>query len=504
MSIRMAFASALACLTVVAGAAEMKEMSSEKPGVGIWATEGGWLFVPTNRTDVRYPAKLTLFNPGTLLEKPNPSHYNDRRVEFMVEVGEPDGVARALAGARILKARPEWNGRDLDVKGSERCALAAVALAAEECAVTHLDLDLGRDCAGFRFGGRDILSDAGRLGNFCTVSIIFSGSTDDAVNPPPAVMPLYKALKVKKGYIWKKRGDKDWQSIADGGHADGPWPKEPVVACEQMSGRYVILDGSEGAKPRYVWEWAPEGDPNVSKKDRGLFAYPSECKVRDGGRSLLIVASGGGAALIDVKTRRAKWYGHVTGNPHSVEILPDGKVIVASSDNGDKLVIFDPRKEPFDPAKQNAKLAWELKSAHGVVWDAKRDCLWALCKTMLYQFAYDRATSELKELRSWDFHKDRGIFDGHDLSIDGKGGFFFTTKECITHFDPETGVFEKARDHGNVKAFTHSATLGDLYAIPNDRWYTDRLLVERGGKSWTVGPVPGARFYKARWMEELK
>ena len=31
-------------------------------------------------------------------------------------------------------------------------------------------------------------------------------------------------------------------------------------------------------------------------------------------------------------------------------------------------------------------------------------------------------------------------------------------------------------------------------------WWTDRLIVKRSGHEYEVGPCPGTRFYKARWV----
>jgi hypothetical protein len=67
------------------------------------------------------------------------------------------------------------------------------------------------------------------------------------------------------------------------------------------------------------------------------------------------------------------WHARVP-NAHSLELLPRDRVVVASSVNakGNRLILFN--------LAQSDQPVWEtpLPSAHGVVWDEKRQRLWAL------------------------------------------------------------------------------------------------------------------------------
>ncbi len=271
------------------------------------------------------------------------------------------------------------------------------------------------------------------------------------------------------------------------------------VAAEQASRTIVIYEERPGEAPVVRWSWSAKDDPSTAK-DQWLFGNPSECKVRENGKTIIMAASGGAAAGIDVKTGKCKWYVNAGGNPHSVEVLPDGRVAVASS-TGATLKIIDVKDHPFDPKKQTAKTVLRLPSGHGVHWDKKRKSLFALGLDTLFELDYDSAAMSVSVRRQWDFKKMHGEIYGHDLVPDGKGGYFFTTHHFVWRVDPKTEKIEKARDLANVKGFSPSAT-GDLVTLPQEQWWTDTLFVLPSGSSDTNLArritVPGAKFYKAR------
>ncbi len=276
------------------------------------------------------------------------------------------------------------------------------------------------------------------------------------------------------------------------------------VATEQKTGVIGVYEDVPGRAPILRWQWAAKDDPNA-KKDARRFSNPSECKMREDGKTIIMAASGGCAAGIDVKTGHCKWYVRADGNPHSVDLLPDGRVAVASSQD-DTLKIFDVKDHPFTPSNQVVKTVLELVGGHGVSWDAKRNSLFALGYHTLYELDYDAATMSVRVRRQWDYEKTCGDVYGHDLVPDGKGGYFFSNHTAVWHIDPDTGKIAKACDVAHVKAFAPSAD-GDLVTTPNESWWTDTLLVFPSGSSDLKKArkiiLPGARFYKARYLTPL-
>lgn len=279
------------------------------------------------------------------------------------------------------------------------------------------------------------------------------------------------------------------------------------VAAEQASTNIVIASGSPGAGPEYLWRWSPHDDPNVAK-DACAFGCIDECKIADGGKTILVCASEGGAAAVDVATRRARWYIKLapkTAGPHSLTLLPDGRVAVACSTGIDKLVIADVSRHPFEPLKQKVNEAMDLPGGHGVEWDAKRNSLFVLGYTNLYELAYSSETMTVKPKRVWNYTKSARDSRGHDFVPDGRGGYFMTNHTGVWRFDPAKGSFTLVAAKANVKSFSRDSSKGDLVQVPTERWWSERLLVtDRDGKDRVIGPFKGAKFYKARWIEEDK
>ena len=276
-----------------------------------------------------------------------------------------------------------------------------------------------------------------------------------------------------------------------GGSLDGL-----AVCTEQKSGSVVLVEASKAGAPAFSWKWNPMLDPGIRKEDVRWFMTPSDCRMLPG-RVLLMADSAGAFARIPLATGRADAYGYVGGNPHAAEPLPGGRFIVTASSFGNYITLVDISTHPMEPEMQ-FKRRYPLASAHGVVWDERRDCLWAIGLTNIVRFAWRPQSRELSEAARFDFTAVAGE-NGHELQSDDRGGFFFTTNSKVAHFDPGTGTIRVVRDRKYVKSFSRNARYGDLSVVSRESWWTDRLLVDLDGAEYVVGPYPGTRFYKARW-----
>ena len=281
-----------------------------------------------------------------------------------------------------------------------------------------------------------------------------------------------------------------------GGDGDvAPRPSGKIIATEQSSsGWWLIEDGS------VTWTWNPKDDPRVDAGLFGHFGNPSEVKVHENGKKLLVVCSGGAFGQIDIGSKRLDWYGLTDGNPHSIDRLPDGRVTVICSD-GNKIVLVDPTAAPFDPARQR-RATYKIPAGHGVVWDAKRGCLWAVGKDELVKFRYVTEAFALIREKTYDFSNVDGteVIWGHDLVLGQDGKLVITATSHLLTFDPAGERFALLYAAPHVKSYSASRN-GVLTVIPTEQWWTDTLTVEKDGKRGGVGPFRGARFYKARWFE---
>lgn len=142
---------------------------------------------------------------------------------------------------------------------------------------------------------------------------------------------------------------------------------------------HVFVINAAVAKDSYkeglVWSW----DARTAASELGLAAdrcdHLDECKFVDNGTKLLLTSSYGWCILLDYATSKVLF--HATGlpNAHSAEYLPGGYIAVATSTgstaNHNKVHIYNSARSEVSLA--NA----DLYSGHGVVWDYKRNVLYA-------------------------------------------------------------------------------------------------------------------------------
>ena len=187
-------------------------------------------------------------------------------------------------------------------------------------------------------------------------------------------------------------------------------------------------------------------------------------------------------------TGRALWHAVAT-NAHSAELLPAGRVVVASSLSGDHLILFD-LKSPNTPLWKTP-----LHSAHGVVWDAKRERLWALGFDELrcYRLQDWNGNAPRLELESTATLPDES---GHDLVAIDDRELLVTTHHHVYRFDRESREFrkhERLGDVADVKSISVHPTTG---RTAHSIWKSRVELTNPEGEI----VLKKARPYKVRWL----
>lgn len=307
-------------------------------------------------------------------------------------------------------------------------------------------------------------------------------------------------MKMKRKTIFALALSGALQSFAGGIAADRDLDGL-LIAAEQKSQSVVVFDGRSAGPHPYLWQWKAGADPNVAKSDVRYFGYTAECKVVRSGdaQSVIMVGSSGGFAEISFPGGKALCYGVVNLSPHSVAKLPGEMKYAIASAVSNELTIVDCAADPFRPDKQPKRI-YRLWDAHGVEWDAARNCLWGLGRDRIVKYAWHGDRFELETLTEYLIPEDCGK-GGHDLLPDGKGGYIFSTNQRLCRFDPDSARFEPICQEKGIKSFSLSAKWGDATVKPREVWWTDRVIIRKDGKERIAGPYPGARFYKARWMK---
>lgn len=248
------------------------------------------------------------------------------------------------------------------------------------------------------------------------------------------------------------------------------------------------------------WSWRGTEREDLPEAMRRRFATTDECKPLAGGAKVLISSSSGGCALVERPSGRVLWHAQVA-NAHSLELLPRDRVVVASSlgKTGNRLVVFDLAKsnEPvFDTP---------LPSAHGVVWDEARRCLWALGFAELRRYT----------LQDWDSGKPALVLqtthplpdeDGHDLQgVPGSSDLILSTHGHVFLFDRDQPAFRPHPELGEsalVKGVSiHPTTGRTTYIQASDKaWWSSEIHFLKPAAMVTAS---GEKLYKARWLAQV-
>jgi hypothetical protein len=265
-----------------------------------------------------------------------------------------------------------------------------------------------------------------------------------------------------------------------------------VGAVDQAHRQVLVLDqnaGSWNGNGPVRWRWtAPAGS---------AWANLSDVKFRtdhNGVRVVLVAASGGGVASINYRTHHVIWQSSVPGNPHSIELLPNGAVAVAAS-TGSRVWYF--------PYGSRRAVSTPLADAHAVLYNDGR--LWALGGSALNQYDYTK-TALHKHGRSI---TGGGLSGGHDLAAmtNDRRHRMWLTGNRVYWFDkyagnPKPVAFGGQASRASVKSFgtQHDGRIVETY-IPgcvhtcrSDHVY----LFDYAGNGQVTRTRSGAGFYKAR------
>ena len=147
----------------------------------------------------------------------------------------------------------------------------------------------------------------------------------------------------------------------------------------------------------------------------------------------------------------------------------------------------------------------KLGNAHNVVWDRKKECIYATATiqagvTALFRMKYngDRNNPQLtNQTRIYTFDKESG---GHDLfPVYGEEDkLWLTAASAVYKFDisTDTPTCEKVYNIADIKSICNGPD-GILMLKPTEEWWAEGLVNEKGEELFKMD---GAKIYKGRWM----
>lgn len=268
--------------------------------------------------------------------------------------------------------------------------------------------------------------------------------------------------------------------------------KQCIILSEQLQNRVAIADVES---KKIIWEWMAEKS-NVKPEHRKWFNAVSDAKLVYNGKYILTCSSDGAVALVRISDKKTLFYAYAGGNTHSIEMLPDGNIVSASS-TGNYMTVFKVDTINFPENVYSKNIS--LESGHNLVWDHKNNILWSAAmnklRTFTYNFNCDRP--DFVSGQSYDL---LGT-NSHDLfPVYGENALWLSTGSNVYKFDITTKKSTLASNvllQGGIKSISSGPSNFPIIVIkPKVSWWTDEVLDVRGN---SVFFYSGLKIYKARW-----
>ena len=221
-----------------------------------------------------------------------------------------------------------------------------------------------------------------------------------------------------------------------------------------------IIAMNDGYKKAILWEWDAKAEMATIGKD---MLRLDDCKPVDNKSKILASSSRGYAVLLDFNTKKLLWYSNVSVQAHSIEYLPNNRIAVACSTDGDCIQIFDVN------GSNQVLYSTALASAHGVVWNPATERLYAVGKTSLNIYTLtDWNTSSPKLTLEKTVNTKSYVTSLHDLTLVDEKTLLLAGKKAA-FFDIETEKFT------NLPHFSSATALKSVNYNPDtgECWYTD-------------------------------
>lgn len=268
--------------------------------------------------------------------------------------------------------------------------------------------------------------------------------------------------------------------------------QKKLLLTEQAENRLLIVDPQS---KKILWEWLPQ-ESNVVAEHVAWFKAISDAKPVFNGKYILLTASGGAVALVRISDKKTLFYANAGKNPHSVEMLPDGNIVTAAS-TGNVLTLF--KVDTLQPLQTGYKKTYFIKDGHNVVWDRKRQQLWATSGDTLKAFAYNNNCNKPELVESGKVMLPNP--GAHDLfPVFGEDALWFTNIFNIYKFDLRTKTFKPfptihEKDIKSVSSGPKGYPI--IMMRPKEQWWSDEVFDNQGN---SIFQLDGLKIYKARWF----
>ena len=242
-----------------------------------------------------------------------------------------------------------------------------------------------------------------------------------------------------------------------------------VMAIDQHNQKIIVYDLdkiSAGDSLDLAEEWS------VDAQGAGL-KYREDTVFGD-----VILLAGTPARMYSYPEGEILWSTNAPGtNPHSIEILPSGNIVIANSTGGTVRFFNTSALLDGDTAGAGKWHEYTLPGAHGVLWDPEYDVLWALGDDDLvaYTVSGTGTSQKLIKVNGMGAKLPEKKNGGHDLAADltDTRYLYLSTNAAVFRFDKEENeLIERFDQYGklsttSVKGFGNNQNGNFFYCFPN-------------------------------------
>lgn len=286
-----------------------------------------------------------------------------------------------------------------------------------------------------------------------------------------------------------------------------------VMACDQKNKRIVIYDFNKYTQTSSL----------DSMEVRVLnVGHTTDVKYREGtvfGDVLVIMgdAASANSGIYNYASGKALWTTKNPGaNPHSIEILPSGNIVIASTSDNKIRLFKTSALQNNDKTTANQYTDYTLEDAHGVLWDPTYKVLWALGRYELRAYAIQSSgtNEKLVEVTQMRINLPEGHRGGHDLSPDYTNTryLYITVGEFALKIDKKERAiiadyeYYKLMNAQNIKGFSNNPygnffITGEIGTTSFASWCTNYIYFCRyNGSTYEKIKLTSSKsaFYKAR------
>ena len=243
-----------------------------------------------------------------------------------------------------------------------------------------------------------------------------------------------------------------------------------IITCGDSKVMIINIGKASMTTVPYEWEWDSKTANDLSVTLKGRLLGMDECKVVNEGNDqlVLLTSSGGSALILSRKTKKCLFTAVDAPGAHSIELLPNNRVVVALSGDAGGFQVYDRN------ASNKVIFKEDQKGGHGVIWMENQQLLYAL--------GYDKLLAY--ELKDWNTSTPS----------------FVKKQEWNLPLGGTEQIPEPMKGRKFIKSFNYDKESGYLvYTYADIEWWTHNIHIQNPNKTITISNV---NLYKVRTVPE--